>query len=110
VKQPIISVLCVTLVLAGCVSQQSQNALASLQAGCAAGNRDACSAAAIQLRANQQELNSNTAVAAGIGAALFGAAVVGVAIAEDGDHRGYGPEHRHGPDYRHGSEYRHRPE
>lgn len=99
-KQPIITVLSVTLVLAGCVSRQSENALASYQAACAAGNRDACTAAAIQAQSNQRELSNSTAVATGVGAALLGAAVVGSVIAVESDHGRYGREYRHEPDYR----------
>jgi hypothetical protein len=67
--------------LGGCVSQQSQQALATLQAQCAAGNHDACTAAGFQTQANQQEQQSNSAVVAGFGAALLGAGVAGAAIA-----------------------------
>jgi hypothetical protein len=93
VKKPISCIISVTVLLAGCVSPQSQNALAALQAQCASGNRDACTAAAYQAQANQQEANNGAAIATGIGAALLGAAVVGSAIAADNHPRYYGPEH-----------------
>jgi hypothetical protein len=67
--------------LGGCVSQQSQQALAALQAQCAAGDHDACTAAGFQTQANLQEQQNNAAVAAGVGAALLGGAVAGAAIA-----------------------------
>jgi hypothetical protein len=95
VKKPIVFVLSTTLLLAGCVSPQSQSALSTLQAQCAGGNRDACTAAGFQGQANQRELSNNTAVAAGVGAALLGAAVVGTAITVDSNHRYYAPEYRH---------------
>jgi hypothetical protein len=74
--------LVVVLALAGCgVSPQSQKALADAQAGCAAGNADACTAAAFQAQANQQEQAANAQAAAGLGAAFLGAALVGADIA-----------------------------
>lgn len=75
-NKSLIAVLSAALVLGGCVAQQSQNALATVQAQCNAGNNDACTAAGYQAQANQQELSNSTAVAAGIGAAIFGAAVI----------------------------------
>jgi hypothetical protein len=90
----LISIVSSTLLLAGCVSPQSQKALATLQAECNAGNRDSCTAAGYQAQANQQELNTNTAVASGVGAALLGAAIIGTVIAVDSNQPGYAPEHR----------------
>ncbi len=75
-KKQIVFVLSTTLLVAGCVSPQSQNALNTLQAQCHAGNADSCTAAGFQAQANQQELSNNTAIATGIGAAIFAAAVV----------------------------------
>ena len=71
----------VSFALCGCVSQQNQKALADSQAACAAGNQDACTAAAYQAQANQQEQQANAAVAASIGAALLGGAVAGATLA-----------------------------
>jgi hypothetical protein len=60
--------------LAGCgVSPQSQQALNTQQAGCNAGNQDACTAAGYQAQANQQEAAQNTqtaTVVAGTAAAV----------------------------------------
>jgi len=64
------------LTLAGCVSQESQQKLTALQTQCAAGDQDACTASSYQGQANQQELQANANVAAGVGAALLGAIVV----------------------------------
>jgi hypothetical protein len=89
----LISVVSSTLLLAGCVSPQSQKALATLQAECSAGNRDSCTAAGYQAQANQQELSNNAAVASGVGAALLGAAIIGTAIAVDANQPGYVYEH-----------------
>lgn len=75
-------IIFVTLALGGCVSQQSQQALATLQAQCAAGNQDACTAAGFQTQANLQEQQTNAAVATGVGAALLGGAIAGTAIAD----------------------------
>jgi len=71
--------IALSLALCGCVSQQSQQALSESQAACAAGNRDACTAAGYQAQAIQQEQQANAAVAAGIGAALLGGALAGAA-------------------------------
>jgi len=97
-KTSIISVLAASLLLAGCVSQQSQNALATDQAACNAGNRDACTAALYQAQANQQEQANNTAIATGIGAALLSGAIAGAAIAVDSQPYYYAPVYH---SYRH---------
>ena len=66
------------LSLAGCVSPESQARLTTLQQQCGAGDPDACTAANYQAQANQQELQNNSAVAAGIiGGVLLGGVVVG---------------------------------
>jgi hypothetical protein len=83
-NKSLIAVLSAAVLLGGCVSQQSQNALAALQVQCNAGNGDACTAAGYQAQANQQELTNNSAVAAGIGAALLGMAVVAQPVFIDG--------------------------
>jgi hypothetical protein len=70
------------IVLSGCVSQANQKALSDAQAGCTAGDHDACTAAGYQAQANQQEQQANAAAAQGIGAALLGGAVAGAAIVD----------------------------
>ena len=90
-KKSIVSVVTATLLLTGCVSQQSQDALATNQAACNSGNQDACTAAGFQAQANQQELTNSTAIATGIGAALLGGAIAGAAIAVESQPRYYTP-------------------
>jgi hypothetical protein len=96
-KKPIIRVLSACVLLAGCVSQQSQQTLANLQADCNSGNKEACKAATLQAQANQRELNTNTAVAAGVGA-LLGAAIVGAELSNE--RRPYGPDYHRDHDPR----------
>jgi hypothetical protein len=69
------------LLVGGCVSQQSQKALADNQAACNAGNPDACTAAGYQAQANQQEQQSNAAIVTGIGSAILAGAAAGAVIA-----------------------------
>jgi hypothetical protein len=88
-----ISLLSATCLVTGCVSPQSQQSLATLQAQCASGNKDACTAAGLQVQANQREANTNAAVAVGVGSALVGAAVVGAELSHNSG-PGYGPYRR----------------
>lgn len=89
-KKSMAYILSASIFLSGCVSQQSMDRLSALQAQCAAGDRNACIAAQYQAQANQQEQNTNAAIAAGVGAALIGAAAIGAAAADRGP-RGPGP-------------------
>ena len=62
--------------LAGCgVSPQSQRALDTAQAGCNAGDQDACTAAGYQAQSNQAEAAQNTQTANTV---VGAAAVVGI--------------------------------
>jgi hypothetical protein len=96
--KPMFRLVSAVLLLAGCVSQQSQQALSTLQAQCAGGNKDACTAAGFQSQANQREQNTNTTIAAGMGAALLGAAVVGAELSGN-DKRPYAPDFHHDRDH-----------
>jgi hypothetical protein len=71
----ILSMIGVTLALGGCVSTESQQKLLALQTQCNAGDTDACTAAAYQSQANQQEQQS-ALVAAGFGGGVLGTVVV----------------------------------
>jgi hypothetical protein len=65
----------VAVVLCGCVSEASVNALNSYVAACKAGDQNACIAASNQAAANQVEYQTNAAIGYGLlGAALEGAA------------------------------------
>jgi hypothetical protein len=80
-KKTIVSFV-VAIALAGCaVSPEHQKAFNDLQAACAAGNPDACTAAGYQAQANQQEALANQAAAANFGAALLAGAAAGAVIA-----------------------------
>jgi hypothetical protein len=75
-----ITIIAVTLALGGCVSQANQKSLNNAQAGCNAGDQDACTAAGYQAQANAQEQQTNAAVVTGIGAAILGGAIAGAEI------------------------------
>jgi hypothetical protein len=78
VNRPLAFCTAMTLLLGACgVSPQSQQALMVQQQRCAAGDRDACMAANYQAQANQQELASNNAIAASLGAALLSGVAAG---------------------------------
>jgi type IV secretory pathway TrbL component len=83
-KRAISIIVASALLLAGCgVSPQSQQALNTAQAGCNAGDQDACTAAGYQAQSNQAEAAQNTQnaqVAAGAvgAAALLGLLAVGL--------------------------------
>ncbi len=78
----LLTIVSAALLLAACgVSPEHQKALADLQAACAAGNPDACTAATYQAQANQQEAAANQAAANNLGAALLAGAAAGAIVA-----------------------------
>ena len=95
-KQTISIIAATSLLLTGCASPYSQQVLANLQQQCAAGNPNACYAAAQQAQFNQQEAAQNAGNTV-TGLAILGliGAVVGVAASGGG----YQPHYHH--HYRH---------
>lgn len=88
-KRFLIVTVAVMMPLAGCVSPESQRQLTILQNQCAAGNQDACTAAAYQAQANQVEQTNNANVALGAAAIIVGAGL-GAAAISNGPYYGGG--------------------
>jgi outer membrane lipoprotein SlyB len=102
-RRTISAITAATILLAGCATPVTQQQLAEFNAGCAAGNPNACYAAQLAARQSAFEAQQNARTAA-VGLAVLGGVAAGIAASRNGYyHSGYyyhAPYHYHHHWYR----------